>query len=124
MKGGVLHRPRRRSGRVNRVWDRGGAGRRQLGLPSLSGPHFSPLLGAQCESTASSGMSARHTSCHRHVGPAPSSVEVVTGPVHVGPWLERTDGVRRGASLRDSGAEELPTPARAACNVWLNFLSN
>lgn len=40
------------------------------------------------------------------------------------PWLKRTDGVERGASLSDPEAEELPIPVRAACSVWLNFLSN
>lgn len=54
---------------------------------------------------------------------------VVAGPVqgmnmNPSPWLKRTDGVRREAALRDSEAKELSIPVRAACNVWLNFLSN
>lgn len=61
--------------------------------------------------------------------PAPSSARSAGSPVpgpsvNSSPWLKRTDGARRGAPLRDSEAEELPIPVRAACNVWLNFLSN
>lgn len=75
-----------------------------------------------------------HQGCPGHTGPTagypcPSLVRVAASPVpgpsvNSSPWLKRTDGARRGASPRDSEAEELPIPVRAACNVWLNFLSN
>lgn len=87
------------------------------------GPNYSPLLEPQPESTVLSG----HGTATQI--PAPISVGVVAGPVqgtnmNLSPWLKRTDGVRREASLRDSEAKELSIPVRAACNVWLNFLSN
>lgn len=74
--------------------------------------------------------------CPHHTGraaatwtPASRSVGVAAGPVQGAsmkgsPWLKRTDGVRSGAPQRHSEAEELPTPERATCNIWLNFLSN
>lgn len=100
-------------------------GRQRTERPStlFLGANFSPLLEPQPKSTVSS-----HHGTDTQI-PAPSSVGVVAGPVqgtnmNPSPWLKRTDGVRREAFLRDSEAKELSIPVRAACNVWLNFLSN
>lgn len=87
------------------------------------GTHFSTIAGAPLQKHGPSRMS---TPQGRHVL---SFVGVATGFVqgasmNSSPWLKRTDGVERGVSLRDPEAEELPIPVRAACNVWLNFLSN